>query len=198
MKFALLTAASLAGFAGMSSHADAQWWTAAPADFEECAERADRTSDVPDVRTKAMIACESKFAGRRKAGGGYAYYDFLQDRTFNIAGPNPTVAEQKTIDEEYKKYLESHRRSVIVAAFAEKQRELEQQPAPDGNPAAEVATSKDVKTVAVPTPKPRPHIKGPDCANEPLACGWAKLSSGIQNIKNTLFGAPPLPKTKRT
>ena len=43
----------------------------------------------------ALAECNAKFAGRRKPGGGYAYYDFMQDRTFDIAGPNPTPEEQK-------------------------------------------------------------------------------------------------------
>ncbi|MET0971232.1 MAG: hypothetical protein ABWY18_18675 [Tardiphaga sp.] len=196
-KFVLMVIASLAGAASLSQ-AYAQWWTAAPADFEECAERAERTPGGPDAHTRALISCESRFAGRRKPGGGYSYYDFLQDKTFDIAGPNPTVAEQKAIDEEYKVYLDKNRRTVVLAAYAEKQPEMDIAPAPDIVPAPEAALP-EVKTVAVPLPRPRPRIKGPDCNSEPLACGWAKLSTGIKDIKDSLFGQQqPAPKNKRT
>jgi hypothetical protein len=71
----------------------AQWWSSAPADFEECADKAEKAA-TKEEKTTALAECNAKFAGRRKAGGGYAYYDFMQDRTFDIAGPNPTPEEQ--------------------------------------------------------------------------------------------------------
>ena len=74
--------------------ASAQWWSRAPADFEDCAEAAEKSPNK-EARSAALAECNAKFAGRRKAGGGYTYYDFLQDRTFDIAGPNPTPEEQK-------------------------------------------------------------------------------------------------------
>ena len=64
-----------------------------------------------------LAECNAKFAGRRKPGGGYTYYDFMQDRTFDIAGPNPTPEEQKKIDEQYTAYLERERRNNIAAAL---------------------------------------------------------------------------------
>ena len=139
-----------------------------------------------------------KFAGRRKPGGGYTYYDFMQNRSFDIAGPNPTAAEQKSIDEQYTLYLDNYRRSAILAAFAEKQREQEQAAlaAAMQPPRAPVAAAQPIML-----PKPRPRIKPPACAEDPLACGWAKLSSGIRDLKNTLFGSPTpaaTAKTKRT
>lgn len=193
-KYLLMLFAALAGAASLSQ-AYAQWWTAAPADFEECAERAERTPGGPDAHTRALISCESRFAGRRKPGGGYSYYDFMQDKTFDIAGPNPTVAEQRAIDEEYKVFLDKNR-SVVLAAYAEKQRDMDIAPA-EIAPAPEAALP-EVKTVTVPMPRPRPRIKGPDCNSEPLACGWAKLSTGIKDIKDTLFGQPATQKNKRT
>jgi len=51
-----------------------------------------------------MTECNVRFAGRRKADGGYTYYDFMQDRIFDIAGPNPTAEERKQIDREYINY----------------------------------------------------------------------------------------------
>src|SRR5262245_58387184 len=102
------------------SRASAQWWHRAPADFEDCAEAASKSA-TPEEKSAALAQCNSKFAGRRKVGGGYAYYDFMQDRSFDIAGPNPTTEEQKYIDEQYTGYLEKQRRSNIAAAFAKEQ-----------------------------------------------------------------------------
>ena len=73
--------------------------------------------------------CNAKFAGRRKPGGGYTYFDFMQNRNFDIAGPNPTPEEQKRIDEQYTDYLDRERRSSIAAAFAAKQQQQQLQQA---------------------------------------------------------------------
>jgi hypothetical protein len=173
--------------------AQAQWWTAAPADFEECAERAGRSATKD---TSALLsACDEQFAGRRKPGGGYSYFDFMQNRSFDIAGPNPTAAELKAIDEHYTSYLAQQRRSVIAAAFASKQREEQQatlQP-PAAAPASSTPPPKDIRPVA--TARPKPRVKPPECADA-LACGWSKLSSGLSDIKKALFGPPP--RTRRT
>ena len=56
-----------------------------------------------------MTGCNAKFAGRRKSGGGYTYYDFMQGRSFDIAGPNPTAEERKHIDREYIQFLDAQR-----------------------------------------------------------------------------------------
>ena len=94
---------------------DAQWWRSAPVDFESCADVAEKAS-TKEEKTAKLAECNAKFAGRRKPGGGYTYYDFMQDRTFDIAGPNPTPEEQKKIDEQYTAYLERERRNHIAAA----------------------------------------------------------------------------------
>src|SRR5205807_823125 len=104
--------------------AHAQWWRGAPADFEACADTAEKAKTKED-KTSALAECNAKFAGRRKPGGGYSYYDFMQDRTFDIAGPNPTPEEQKYIDLQYTAYLERERRSHIAAALAAKQQQPE-------------------------------------------------------------------------
>ena len=88
-------------------------------DFEECAERAAAASVAQ--RATLLTDCVARFAGRRKPGGGYSYYDFMQDRSFDIAGPNPTVDERKQIDREYMKYLDSMRRDVLSAELAQQQ-----------------------------------------------------------------------------
>src|SRR3974390_2356621 len=63
-------------------------------DFEECAGQAQARARSNDERNALLTDCHVRFAGRRKAGGGYAYYDFMQDRYFDIAGPNPTAEER--------------------------------------------------------------------------------------------------------
>jgi hypothetical protein len=123
---ALLMAAIAGGVVLQPSGAHAQWWgSRAPADFEECADGAEKTASK-EARTAALAQCNAKFAGRRKPGGGYTYFDFMQNRNFDIAGPNPTPEEQKQIDEQYTAYLDNQRRSTIAAAFAAKQQQLEQ------------------------------------------------------------------------
>lgn len=185
--------ATLGGISLLPSVSNAQWWTAAPADFEECAERVGKSASSNETRSSALSDCDSKFAGRRKPGGGYTYYDFMQNRSFDIAGPNPTTAELKLIDEQYTSYLDNHRRTIILAAFAEKQRQQlaalqVEEPTP---PPAMASKSKPVIAA-----KPKPRAKGPNCAVEPLACGWSRLSAGVKDITKSLFGAPA--KTKRS
>jgi hypothetical protein len=119
----LIAATACAALA--SSYAHAQWWGRAPADFEECADKAEKAATREEKAT-ALTGCNAKFAGRRKPGGGYTYFDFMQNRSFDIAGPNPTLQEQKHIDEQYTAYLDSQRRSDIAAAFSAKQQQLQQ------------------------------------------------------------------------
>jgi hypothetical protein len=64
-----------------------------------------------------IAQCDKQFVGRRKIGGGYTYYDFLQNRHFDIAGPNPTPNELKHFDEEYTLYLDTQRREAAAAAI---------------------------------------------------------------------------------
>jgi hypothetical protein len=198
LKLIALAFAMLSGLALTSRHAQAQWWTAAPADYEDCAERAQKSASK-DKKADALADCEAKFAGRRKPGGGYSYYDFMQNRAFDIAGPNPTAAEQKAIDEQYAAYLDGRRRSIIVAAFVEKQREVQQQATLETNDQRDVAVlSKETKpSVIMPKPRPKIRAKGPDCTVEPLACGWSKLSAGLKDFKDSLFGGPAPAKSKR-
>lgn len=188
-------------FALLPGCAYAQWWTAAPADYEDCAERVEKSLFSGEAKASALSNCESMFAARRRRGGGYTYHDFMQNRSFDIVGPNPTTAEQKMIDEQYAIYLNTQRRNIILAAFAKKQSAPLQQAAIETD-FRDDTTAKDIaKSTLVALPRPRPKqraAKAPDCATEPLACGWSKLSSGLKDIKDALFGAPAPGKTKRT
>jgi hypothetical protein len=70
-----------------------RWGARAPADFEECAEGAEQAASK-EAKASQLSECGVKFAARRKASGGYSYFDFMQNRHFDIAGPNPTPEEQ--------------------------------------------------------------------------------------------------------
>jgi hypothetical protein len=169
------------------SRAHAQWWSRAPADFEDCADTAEKAA-TKEAKTAALTECNAKFAGRRKPGGGYSYYDFMQNRNFDIAGPNPTPEEQKQIDEQYTAFLERERRSSIAAAFTARQQQLQQ------------ATFKgETEKLAAPEPAPKPppavsdikpHTKMANCARHSFSCDWPRLSEGIKDIKKVLFGPP--------
>ena len=129
-RLSALAVAAIAGCIALaSSRTEAQWWRSAPKDFEDCADRAEKAKSKEE-KTSQLADCNAKFAGRRKAGGGYTYYDFMQDRSFDIAGPNPTAEEQKKIDQQYTAYLDSQRRDNIANAFAAKQHQEVQQPTP--------------------------------------------------------------------
>src|ERR1700735_1613745 len=99
-------------------------------DFEECVEAKGANSSfnqsgpsLDDERGVAMTSCNARFAGRRKPGGGYSYYDFMQGRSFDIAGPNPTAEERKQIDLEYIAFLDVQRQEAVSAELAKKQEE---------------------------------------------------------------------------
>jgi hypothetical protein len=165
--------------------AHAQWWRIAPADFEECADVAEKAK-TREAKTSALAECNAKFAGRRKPGGGYTYYDFMQDRTFDIAGPNPTPEEQKKIDEQYTAYLEKQRRDNIAAALMAKQQQ--QPPQPD---VQQVSLRTETEKVPVPVASPvkqAARIRAINCAKNSFSCEWPLLSQSIEDLKK-LFGS---------
>ena len=186
---ALLIAAIAACVVLAPSRAQAEWWSSKPADFEDCADRAEKAAK--EERAAKLSECHSKFAGRRKPGGGYTYFDFMQNRHFDIAGPNPTAEEQKQIDEQYIAYLDQERRSTIAAAFAAKQQQQQQQvqqaslksetekvPVPRESPVKQQAAASDL----------RARAKATQCAKDSFSCEWPRLSDGINEVKK-LFGA---------
>ena len=177
--------------------AQAQWWRSAPADFEECADAAEKAKTKQD-KTAALAECNAKFAGRRKPGGGYTYYDFMQDRTFDIAGPNPTPQEQKKIDEQYTAYLDNQRRSTITAAFAAKQQQ-QQQPQKAPQSVQQVSLRSETEKVPVPVASPvkqAARIKAANCAKSSFSCEWPWLSEGIDGLKKLFTSSPS--KAKRS
>ena len=192
-KSALLTAAALAACAVFApSPAPAQWWSRAPADFEECADKAEKAA-TREEKTSQLAECNAKFAGRRKPGGGYTYFDFMQNKSFDIAGPNPTLEEQKKIDEQYTVFLEKERRSRINAAFTAKKELLQQ---------ASLRNEKVPLPVEAPN-KPRAATgdngsrpKLTNCARHTFSCDWPKLSESLKDLKKLFTSSPS--KAKRS
>jgi hypothetical protein len=196
-KSALLLAAIACCAVLIPARSHAQWWGArAPADYEECAESAEKAA-AKEAKATELTECGVKFAARRKPGGGYSYFDFMQNRHFDIAGPNPTPEEQRHIDEQYAEYLSRERRSAITAAFTQKQQQL-QQAAPE---------SEKKSAVPLPVSKPRAATVGTvgtaisrprtaSCSSDSFSCNWPRLAEGINGIQK-LFGASP-DKAKRS
>jgi len=199
---ALLCVAAIGGLLVLApTAAHAQWWRGAPADFEECAEAAEKAASKEE-KTAKLSECNAKFAGRRKPGGGYTYFDFMQNRNFDIAGPNPTPEEQKKIDEEYIAYLERERRNSAAAALAAKQQEEEKQrqqkmqqaslksdekvPVPVASPAKQAA-----RAAGEAPPRTR-SLSGSigACPKGTFSCDWPRLSESINDLKKLFHPTP--------
>src|ERR1700755_1304086 len=166
--------ATLASCVVFSSQVQAQWWSRAPADFEECADVAEK-SPGKQARAAAVTERNAQVAGRRKTGGGYSYFDFMQNRNFDIEGPNPTQAEQKHIDEQYAIYLDDQRRSKISDAFGARQQQLQQAALKDESEKAPPPTP----SIAKPAPKRSADIKRvkpAGCPEHSFSCEWPRLS----------------------
>jgi hypothetical protein len=151
-------------------------------DYEECVEAIAASLPSGDERGGAMTGCGARFAGRRKPGGGYSYYDFMQNRSFDIADPNPTAEERKQIDRQYIEFLDAQRREAASAESAKKQDEqlradLESARQPVGPPL--------ILTPKIPSPpavkRYADRSKSSRCADNSLACGWFKLSAVVKD-----------------
>ena len=120
----------------------------------------------------------------------------MQDRTFDIAGPNPTPEEQKKIDEQYTAYLERERRNSIASALMAKQ-----QPDPPPAPQAQDVQQVSLRTgqpgspppefEKVPVPVASPvkqaaRIRAANCAKNSFSCEWPRLSESINELKRLL------------
>jgi len=168
-------------------------------DYEECVEAIgdnpsfNRSSPpLGDQRSAAMASCNARFAGRRKPGGGYSYYDFMQGRNFDIAGPNPTAEERKRIDREYIVFLDTQRQEAVSAELAKKKDEqlradLESARQPVGPPL--VLTPKHPPSVAAKRTDDR--SKSARCEDTSLACGWSKLSAIVKSAFASSAGTKP-------
>ena len=165
-----------------------QWWTQYfHEDFEQCSEKAQTTTSSKDKQISLIAQCDEQFVGRRKVGGGYTYYDFLQNRHFDIAGPNPTPNELKHFDEEYTLYLQTQRRDAVAAALAEKQSRMAQPDHQDDRVTGSISPPGLPTIIApnnVPIPRARSSVvrsNGP-CEDESLSCSWTNFSAGIKKL----------------
>jgi hypothetical protein len=161
-------------------------------DYEECVEALKASPPGSDERGGSMTDCNARFAGRRKPGGGYSYYDFMQGRNFDIAGPNPTEEEREQIDRAYIGFLDSQRRETISAEFAKRQNEqlradMERQQQSVGPPL--LLTPRDTSSPAAKRSADR--SKSARCEESSLACGWSKLSTAVKNAFASSFSGKP-------
>ena len=147
-------------------------------DYEDCAEEA-QANAASRADSKLIIHCGERFAGRRKVGGGYTYFDFMQNRSFDIAGPNPTEDERKQIDRFYMEFLGSKRREMLLSDLAKAQANQEQTTSGLGR---QDMGAPLVLTPKIPLPAKRPPIqRAKACEDGSLACSWAKLSAAVKN-----------------
>lgn len=181
--------ACLIGLAVVSSliGAHAEWWGAyTPKDFEECSQSAGQPGLSKDAQAKIISGCDARFTGRRKTGGGYTYFDFTQNRHFDISGPNPTPQELKRMDEEYLAYLETNRDT--SAGVADGRQAL----AAINNQIKPVTTQKSAPPkVAVKQPAAGNNAgvrKNAVCRNDALSCGWEKIAATVLDLRETLLG----------
>jgi hypothetical protein len=187
-KSALLSVAIVCCVALNPAPSHAQWWTArAPADYEECAESAEKAA-TREAKATLLAECGVNFAARRKASRGYTYFDFMQNRHFDIAGPNPTPEEQRHIDEQYAAYLARERQSAIAAALIQKQQQLKRAASENEKKpgAPEVANKPRVATVGNAGSRPT----NTNCAGDSFSCNWPRLAEGIKDFRK-LFGSAP-------
>ncbi|HEY5504719.1 MAG TPA: hypothetical protein VIK28_06130 [Sedimentisphaerales bacterium] len=183
-------------FAAVSIWLSTQWWPSrAPYDYEECSENAETQAISKDERATLIIQCGAQFAGRRKPGGGYTYHDFMQNRHFDIAGPNPSPDELKKIDQEYTGYLAVQRRDAIAAALAKKQSDQIQadlekaQQQPTGTTAG-VGLPMVITPTNVPATGTKELVDRPratHCENGSVSCNWSKFSATLKSA----FGWAP-------
>jgi hypothetical protein len=148
-------------------------------DYEECADEAKTNAASDTEYSNLMTHCGERFAGRRKSGGGYTYFDFMQNKTFDIAGPNPTESERKQIDHSYIEFLATTRREAILSELMKAQADLEETGI---DRSRQNAGGPLAITPKIPLPAKRPVIEHSKiCEDGSLSCGWAKLSAAVRN-----------------
>ena len=175
--FALAVASSavLAGAFAWKSYSSSS--VSVARDYEEC--EAHAKSDSAAEYSTQIAGCSVRFAGRRKAGGGYTYFDFMQNRSFDIAGPNPTEEERKQIDRSYMEFLSAQRQEILSADLAkiksaQEQAAFERAPGDLHQPLNLVPK--------IPLPVKRPAIQASKgCEDGSLSCSLAKLSAAVRN-----------------
>jgi hypothetical protein len=103
--FLVVDAIALAGI-GTIAVWESGWNPFLPKDYEDCIETAAKSAKSKEALAILVSSCGSKFVGRRSPRGGYTYYDSRQNRTFDIAGSNPSQEEWASIEKTYSEYLD--------------------------------------------------------------------------------------------
>ena len=125
LRAALWAAILIAATATVTTIIVSEWNLVPPTDYEDCAARAAKDAKSTEALSVLLSICDSDFKGRRKPGGGYAYYNSCQGhasdigRTFDIKGPNPTPDEQKLMNDQCLADIEHDDRVADQEALAE-------------------------------------------------------------------------------
>jgi hypothetical protein len=166
-----LLAGAFAWIGGSASHV--------AADYEDCMEEAQAKATSSAEYSTLIAHCSERFAGRRKRGGGYAYFDFMQNRSFDLAGPNPTEDERKRIDRSYMEFLGAQRREMLLSELAKAQANLGQA----GLDRAQQSAGQPLAlTPKIPLPLKRPPLERTKvCDDGSLSCSWAKVSAAVRS-----------------
>jgi hypothetical protein len=161
------------------------WQPGDPKDYEDCAEEAQSKASSNVEYSKLISHCSERFAGRRKAGGGYTYFDFMQNRSFDIAGPNPTEDERKQIDRVYMQFLATQRKEMLSSVLAKALADQEQAHFDHQDVGPPL-----VLTPKIPLPPKRPAVEhSKSCEDGSFSCSWAKLSSVLRGAFTSSGGA---------
>jgi hypothetical protein len=163
------------------------WFQHRPQDYEQCSAQAEKTASSGDERTTLLGECDKKYVARRKEGGGYRYYDFLQNRQFEIAGPNPTREEQKHFDEQYSLYLKAQKQEADAARLAQQESRNLQPDIKDDRVVGSTSSAGPPLVITpsrVPIPKARSSVLPPlaSCEESSPSCSWEKFTAGIKKF----------------
>jgi hypothetical protein len=157
-------------------------------DYEDCVDTVKAFALTREALATTIAECDSRFPGRRKADGGYTYYDFMQNRHFDIAGPIPTAKELKQIDQEFIRYLAARNPSADSPDDKRARAIRAETSKPVSKPRIASHTGPSAHTQPRPSQaKPKPL----DCKETPVACGWASLTTQVKSVAHGLFGPPP-------
>ncbi len=108
----------------------------------------------------------------------------MQNRHFDIAGPSPTPEALRQIDVQYTEFLDHRRRSIIAAAFTEKQKQQSQ-----ADLAIEKRSTPSGSTVPIPVSRPQFRSKTEICHDDSISCGWSNFAAKIESLKKALLGS---------
>jgi hypothetical protein len=160
----------------------------APRDFEECTAAAEARMPTNEDRASLLAQCGVQFAGRRKIAGGYTYHDFMQNRSFDIAGPNPSPQELKRIDHEYLGYLDAQRKDATAAQEAQRQNDRSKADLNLGQNSSESVGSVGAPMIIAPINPATPSAKGTKarlkkirCDGGSLFCTWSKFTADFKD-----------------